>query len=123
MATGVSVLNTETINQVYENATSGTFYNHINTLNRLIQTYHNSVQQLLTNGNLKEAQVQALRQQVSALLSRLEDLDALATEWEGKKAIVTTFNYVNNQPVFNGDYSELTNDDFSKGSVCFIETN
>ena len=123
MATGVSVLNTETINQVYENATSGTFYNHFNTLNRLIQTYHNSVQQLLNNGNLKEAQVQALRQQVSALLSRLEDLDALATEWEGKKAIVTTFNYVNNQPVFDGDYSELTNDDFSKGSVCFIETN
>lgn len=123
MASNIAVLDSQTIDQVYDNATSGTLHNHITTLSNLIQIYHNSVQRLVNSGNLKANQVQELQTQVAALLNRLNDLDALATEWEGKKAIVTTFNYSNNQPVFDGDYSELTNNDFSKGSICFIKTN
>lgn len=123
MATEVSILDSQTINRAYESATTGTLYNNVNTLNRLLQNYKNSIQNLIAQGNLKDAEVDAMQTQVDELLVKIADLDSLRTAWLGKRAIATTFDYSHNQPNFIGDYSELTNDDFSKGSICFIITN
>ena len=123
MATEVSILDSQTINRLYDSATAGTLHNNINALNRLLQNYKNSIQNLIAQGNLKDSEVDAIKAQVDELLIKIADLDNLRTAWLGKRAIATTFDYSHNQPDFIGDYSELTNDDFSKGSICFIITN
>ena len=123
MATEVSVLNKSSIDRSYDSATAGALHNNINALTLQLQRYKDAVQALVNAGNLDEQKANALRAQVDELLTKIDSLDVLEEEWLGKKAIATTFDHSAHQPIFDGIYSELTNNDFSKGSICFIITN
>lgn len=123
MATKVSVLNKSSIDRSYNSATEGALYNNINALTLQVQRYHDVIQALVNAGNLDEQKANTLRTRVDELLAKINSLDVLEEEWLGKKAIATTFDHSTHQPVFDGIYSELTNSDFSKGSICFIITN
>ena len=123
MATEVSVLNKSSIDRSYDSAIAGALHNNINALTSQLQKYKNAIQALIDAGNLDEQKANTLKTQVNELLAKIDSLDVLEDEWLGKKAIATTFNYSTHQPIFDGIYSELTNSDFSKGSICFIITN
>ncbi len=123
MATEVSVLNKTSIDRSYDSAIAGALHNNINALTLRLREYQENIQALINAGNLDEQKANTLKAQVDELLTKIDSLDVLEGEWLGKKAIATTFNHSTHQPIFDGIYSELTNSDFSKGSICFIITN
>ena len=123
MATQALTIREDEINALYESASTGDLHNRIINLESALDTLTSTVDDFTERTAIAKNKVDAVVEMVDGFVdTKQEDLDELNLKWGNKRAIMTTASKTGGktQPNFIGDYSELTNADFEKGSVCFI---
>ena len=129
----VSIVREDEINDLYDEVMTGPFANNAQKIEQFLEgdesqdSFADQVTQLTNDINTLAGEdgYAWLEDAVAEYIALVGDFPETAEVelregyaiWENKRAIATTM--VNNKPAYVGIYSDLTDADFAKGSVCF----